>query len=179
MTYKVETINGSITKFDRENEEVLKPVVNEVVVKGGLPLSAIGPSSTWFWPTRKPYVITEYFGWRFDPIDGTREFHSGIDISGTGDGSPIYAANNGTIIEIGNQWSYGNYIKIDHQNGYQTIYMHLKGFKSGLRKGQVVQGGELIGYMGTTGWSTGVHLDFRIIYNGNYLDPLGANVHYW
>ncbi len=176
MTYKVQTINGSITSLEPTNTEVLKPVVNEVVIKGGLPLS--GPSSLWYWPTNRPYVVTEYFGWRFDPIDGTREFHNGIDISGTGFGSPIYAANSGYITEIGTQWSYGNYIKMSHGDDFQTIYMHLNGFKEGLTQGSFVEGGELIGYMGTSGWSTGTHLDFRIIYRGEYIDPLGYNVQY-
>lgn len=173
VEYYTETINGTITQVIPLSTEVIKPVVDEVIVKGGLSINYVGDTGAWYWPTLRPYVITSYFGWRSDPFDGTRTYHRGIDISGTGYGSPIYAAQSGTITRIGSAWDMGNYIFIDHGKGIQSIYMHMADFADGMRTGVAVTKGEVIGYMGSTGQSTGTHLDFRITVNGVYIDPLG------
>lgn len=173
-TYYTETINGVMTQVVPRHSEVLTPVVNEVLVRGGLPSQNIGDTGDWAWPTNRPYVITSYFGWRTDPVYGGHAFHAGIDISGTGHGSPIYAAQTGVITRLGYDRSMGNYIYIDHRNGTQTVYMHMSNFVAGMRVGSEVTKGEQIGYMGTTGKSTGTHLDFRIINNGVYVDPLSV-----
>ena len=177
VTYYTETINGAMTQVIPMNKEVLTPVVNEVIVKGGLSINYVGDTSGWYWPTLKPYVMTDYFGWRIDPIVGTSEYHKGIDISGTGYGSPIYATQSGVIsgLAYGYNYGYGNYIEIDHGNGYSSIYMHLAGMVDGLRLGQAVSKGELIGYMGSSGYSTGTHLHFQINYNGTPIDPLSLS----
>lgn len=174
VEYYTETINGVITQVIPLSTEVIKPVVDEVIVKGGLSINYVGDTGAWYWPTIRPYVITSYFGWRTDPISGEHTYHRGIDISGTGYGSPIYAAQSGTITRIGWAGDMGNYIYIDHGKGFQTIYMHMSGFADGMRSGVAVTKGELIGYMGSTGYSTGTHLDFRIMANGVYIDPLGV-----
>lgn len=174
VEYYTETINGVITQVIPLSSEVIKPVVDEVIIKGGLSINYVGDTGAWYWPTLRPYVITSYFGWRTDPIDGSHTYHRGIDISGTGHGSPIYAAQSGTISKIGFAGDMGNFIYIDHGNGYETIYMHLSGFANGMRLGTAVTKGETIGYMGSTGYSTGTHLDFRIIINGVYIDPLSV-----
>ncbi len=179
VTYTTESINGIITQLnsDSSKDVVISEPTTEIIVKGGLSTNNPGDLHTWHWPTLTPYVITEYFGWRFDPIDGAREFHNGIDISGTGYGSNIYAANRGVITQIGyNHWSMGNNIWIDHGSGYQTVYMHLADFSPDIFLNKEVEAGEIIGYMGSTGWSTGTHLDFRISLNGEYLDPLGDGI---
>lgn len=74
-------------------------------------------------------------------------------------------------MEIGRASDMGNYVYIDHGKGYKTLYMHLSGFADGLRVGYAVSKGEVIAYMGSTGRSTGTHLDFRLIYEGTYTDP--------
>lgn len=178
VQYYTETINGTPTQVIPMNKEILTPAVNEIVVLGGLSTQNIGNTGSWRWPTIRPYVITSYFGWRTDPFDGTRAFHRGIDISGTGYGSPIYASQDGYISSIGYRSDMGNYIDITHtgtsgmSGDIKTVYMHMSGFADDMRDGRKVSKGEIIGYMGSTGASTGTHLDFRIVVNGEYLDPL-------
>lgn len=169
VNIKTETINGVITSVDKVSSEIIVPVINEIIVKGGV---AHADGGTWAWPTLKPYVITSEFAWRTDPVYGGRENHQGIDISGTGYGSPIFAAQAGTIVDIGYHGELGNYIYIDHGSGYKTVYMHMSGFADNMRYGTVVGYGEVIGFMGSTGKSTGTHLDFRVSYNGVYFDPM-------
>lgn len=169
--YYTETINGTIAQVSDPKTTPIIEVVNEVVVKGGLSSGNIGEGD-WVWPTQKPYIITSYFGWRTDPISFERAYHRGIDISGTGYGSDIYAALGGEITKVGYSWDMGNHVYINHGNGVQTIYMHLSDFAPETKVGKQVYSGELIGYMGTSGYSTGTHLDFRIINNGVYIDPL-------
>ncbi len=180
MAYQTETINGVITQLVTEQDStiVIQEPVTEVVVKGGFYGGNTGDITVWRWPTNSPYVITELFGWRTDPVYGGRDYHRGIDISGTGYGSPIYAANRGTITKMGYADDMGYNIWIDHGSGYQTIYMHLCEFAAGLTTDMVVDIGQVIGYMGYSGKATGTHLDFRIILNGEYLDPLGGGFNY-
>ena len=176
VAYYTETINGSMTQVVPLSTEVITPVVNEVIVKGGLAIQYLGDLGSWFWPTNKPYVITDDYGPRFDPISGARSYHRGIDISGTGYYSPIYAAQTGTITDIGyNDYWYGNYITVKHNDDYSTTYMHLANFVDGMRVGTVVTKGQQIGYMGSTGYSTGTHLHFGVIYKGEYIDPMSLS----
>ena len=171
VTYKTETINGTITQVERVSSETITPVINEIIKKGGLPLDNVG-DGLWKCPTNSPYIITEYFGWRTDPVFGGREFHRGIDISGTGYNSPIYAAQSGTVSRANYAWDMGNVVVIDHPNGCTTIYMHLAEFAPYIRVGYTISAGEVLGGMGSTGKSTGTHLDFRVQCYGEYIDPL-------
>jgi murein DD-endopeptidase MepM/ murein hydrolase activator NlpD len=98
--------------------------------------------------------------------------HHGVDYAAPS-GTPVYAIGDGTITHRG--WDPkggGNYIKIRHNSVYTSVYMHLQGFGKGVKKGGFVQQGQLIGYVGSTGLSTGPHLDFRIFRNGSAVDPL-------
>lgn len=121
------------------------------------------------WPTKATY-ITSYYGSRKDPITKKSSMHTGIDI-GAGMGSNIYAANSGTVIVAG--WSskgYGNYVVIDHGGGKSTLYAHMSKIKTS--KGAKVAKGDVIGLVGSTGWSTGPHLHFEILINGNHTNPM-------
>ena len=171
VSYYIETINGQMTQVIPLDTIVKTPVINEVVVKGGLPLHHLGETGGWFWPTNRPYVITSDYGYRVDLDLGINGFHKGLDISGTGYGSPIYAAQTGTIISIGYNSTEGNYIHIRHNEEYVTKYMHLSGFAEGLEVNSIVGKGQLIGYMGNSGYSFGAHLHFQVEYYGQHIDP--------
>lgn len=109
------------------------------------------------------------YGWRADPFTGVRSFHTGTDMA-CPEGTPILAAMSGKIAEVGNNRTYGNYIIINHTNGYQTVYAHMS--KTIAKKGQWVSQGTKIGLVGSTGYSTGPHLHFMVYKNGNRIDPM-------
>lgn len=162
VSQNVKWVNGQITYIEPVGKETIKAPVNKIVTVGTKVIANVGSTTSWGWPTNSGYTLSSYFGWRISPINGSRELHSGIDISGTGYGSPAYATNNGTIIEMNYQWSYGNHILIDHGNGYYTLYAHLSKFASGLGVGSVVERGQQIGSIGMTGSATGPHLHYEI-----------------
>lgn len=122
---------------------------------------------------RKPihgrYRLTSYFGWRGSPFNGRRQFHGGIDMA-CSKNTPIYAAMEGTIVYKG--WSnvYGNYVMIQHHSGYKTLYGHMNSF-SNLKVGSYVTTNSVIGYVGTTGMSTGYHVHFTVFKNGRMVNP--------
>jgi murein DD-endopeptidase MepM/ murein hydrolase activator NlpD len=114
--------------------------------------------------------ITSGFGMRMHPLLGYSKMHKGVDF-GAPTGTPIYAAGSGTIAEIGRKGAYGNYIRIRHSGEYQTAYAHMSKFAKGIRKGAKVKQGEVIGYVGTTGRSTGPHLHYEILVAGAQVNP--------
>ncbi len=123
---------------------------------------------TWFTPT-KNYVITSPFGLREDPFTHKRVGHNGLDLAAPKD-TPIYASRAGLVTFAGYQENgAGNYVWINHGDGYRTIYMHMTRYI--VQMGQHVEAGEIIGYVGTTGRSTGYHLHFGVDLNGTWVDP--------
>ena len=119
------------------------------------------------WPVAGP--ITSPFGWRVHPIFHVRKLHTGIDI-GAGYGVPIHAADGGRVIYATWMSGYGNTVVIDHGGGISTLYAHQSSFAVG---GGLVSKGQVIGYVGSTGYSTGPPLHFEVRVNGNPVDPLG------
>ena len=115
--------------------------------------------------------ITSGFGWRYDPINGSRAFHTGVDLAG-GCGIPIYAAHAGTVTYAGWYGTWGNYIRIEHGDGTNSGYAHIMPGGIGVHIGQQVAPGQLIARTGTTGHSTGCHLHFIIRYGENLTDPV-------
>jgi murein DD-endopeptidase MepM/ murein hydrolase activator NlpD len=111
------------------------------------------------------------FGIRRHPILGYSRMHSGVDWSDD-TGAPIFSAGNGTIIHADWSSGYGRRIEIQHLNGYVTTYSHLSGFARGIQEGAKVRQGQIIGYVGNTGLSTGPHLHYEVAINGNYVDPM-------
>lgn len=170
VTRKIKKVNGDITNAVPVSQEVMKPMVTKIVVRGQKYISGVG-GGAWFWPTAKPYVISSPFGWRWGKL------HAGIDISGTGRGSPIYAANNGVVEKADYNGINGHYIYINHNNGYMSVYAHLDSIR--VVSGQTVEAGQLIGTMGDSGFATGVHLHFSI-YSGNPVSgtPLNPRMFY-
>ncbi|HEX2032278.1 MAG TPA: peptidoglycan DD-metalloendopeptidase family protein [Actinomycetota bacterium] len=142
--------------------------IRAVLQSGGSSGSGQVPSGgQLFWPTAGS--ISSGFGWRTHPIFGTQRFHSGVDIGGAC-GQPIWAAEDGQVISAGYNGGYGNATVIDHGGGLATLYAHQSSFA--VSSGQSVSRGQTIGYVGTTGWSTGCHLHFEVRVNGSPVDPV-------
>ena len=115
--------------------------------------------------------ISSNFGRRLHPIHKSWRSHNGTDFAAP-TGTPVKAASNGTVNFVGNQRGYGNIVILRHQGRYESAYAHLNGFASNLRKGDRVRQGDVIGYVGSTGWSTGAHLHYEIRVNGVAEDPM-------
>lgn len=128
--------------------------------------SSSGSGLTWLVPCSYT-SITSPFGYRVAPTTGASTYHQGVDLD-TGTGWPVYATRAG-IATTAYSASAGNYVIVDHQDGYKSIYMHLSGFS--VSSGTVVSAGQQIGLTGSTGVSTGDHLHFGISYNGVYVNP--------
>ena len=114
--------------------------------------------------------ITSGFGMRMHPLLGYSKMHKGVDF-GAPTGTPIYAAGSGTIVEMTKNSSYGNYVRIRHNGEYQTAYAHMNKFAKGLKKGDRVKQGDVIGYVGATGRATGPHLHYEILVDGAQVNP--------
>ena len=189
VTRKYQYINGQLADVALVSSEEIKPSVSKILVKGDKYVPDVADLSYWAWPTSTPYTITTYYQYRWG------SFHAAIDIY-VGFGSPIYAANNGTVYAVGSgcvrgatgcNGTRGNYIIINHNAGnYYTQYMHLNTIL--VKPGQTVSRGQKIATMGNTGYVVptpaygsssyaGTHLDFGvwkgIPYNGGYtINPL-------
>jgi murein DD-endopeptidase MepM/ murein hydrolase activator NlpD len=114
--------------------------------------------------------ITSGYGYRRHPVRGFSHLHRGIDFAGPV-GTPVYAAGSGRIIEREYTRGFGNHLMIRHRNGYRTLYAHLNGFARGMFVGREVEQGQLIGFLGNTGLSTGPHLHYEVHLNGTSLNP--------
>ena len=114
-------------------------------------------------------VLTSAYGWRIHPITGKESFHSGVDLANV-TGTPIYAAKSGTVTVATYNGVYGYYVQINHGDGFSSLYGHMTHYIVSV--GQSVSAGQVIGYMGSTGWSTGSHLHFTIYYNGSTVNPM-------
>lgn len=178
-------INGQLSETVTLSSTELKPTVDKVIVKGEKEIPNVADLSYWAWPTETPYMISTYFGYRWGSM------HAAIDITGPAHGSPIYAANNGTVIAArsgcvpGNascNGRRGNFVMINHNNqNYYTTYMHMSVIS--VKEGQVVSRGQKIGTMGNTGEVypspssaspySGTHLHFAVS-RGNPLNGGGT-----
>lgn len=118
--------------------------------------------------------LTSGFGIRFHPLLNTRKMHTGVDWA-CAFGTPIIAAGNGSIEEVGHKGYYGNYIRIRHANGYQTAYGHMSRFGK-YHPGDKVHQGDVIGYVGSTGLSSGPHVHFEVLVNNRFVDPMSIQV---
>lgn len=134
-------------------------------------------SSGWNWPVPSSHSISSYYGNRYHPVYHYYRFHSGIDISASY-GSAVVSSRAGEVILVSNKYQgrntggsgYGNYIVVDHGDGFCSLYAHLK--QTLVSVGQQVDAGEKIGLVGSTGTSTGPHLHYEIFYNGENVDPM-------
>jgi len=119
--------------------------------------------------------LTSGFGYRRHPVLKILKLHSGVDWAGPV-GTPIMAAGNGTIEVAGREGGYGNYVRIRHANGYKTAYGHMLRFAEGVTKGVKVRQGQIIGYLGNSGMSTGPHVHYEVLVNNRFTNPLSIKI---
>ena len=166
VTQKVQKINGETVNAVTTATEVIKEPINEIVIKGGKKSSysayygggygtVVATKGQWGWPATCT-SISSPFGWRWGSL------HDGTDIYGCGYGSNIFAAQSGTVVQSGSKYDNGQFITIDHHNGYYSMYAHLCNGCRYVKAGDYVEKGQVIGGMGQTGFATGVHLHFAI-----------------
>ena len=186
VTEKIKYVNGEAQPAVITNVTTIKEPIDKVVLKGtksygsnytggGTPAVTTG---SWGWPTISPYIITSYYGFRWGRL------HAGIDISGCGFGSPIYSIGEGTVSAVTNTCAdrgyygsrcgggYGNAVRVKYSGGMEVIYSHIMGSNIRVSVGQHVSKGQIVGYMGNSGSSTGTHLHFQINVNGSSVNPL-------
>ena len=157
-------LDKKIAQFEKEQEELRKQQLQQsgstTVVTG---------SGAFTWPTPGYTTISSPYGYRPHPIFGDQRFHSGVDIAAPS-GATIVAADSGTVITAVYSSSYGNDVVISHGNGNSTLYAHMSSMA--VSSGQTVTKGQTIGYVGSTGWSTGAHCHFEIKIGGSLTDPM-------
>lgn len=119
--------------------------------------------------------LSSGFGMRRHPILGYSKLHKGTDFAAPS-GTPIMAAGDGVLAKAGVMGGYGNYVRIKHLDGYETAYAHMSRFARGIRAGLRVSQGQVIGYVGSTGRSTGPHLHYEVIYRGQQMNPMSLKV---
>ena len=150
-------IQAEIAKKQKQLEEQRKQQNITIVAETG-----------YLWPLPGYYRLSSQFGYRIHPITGVAHSHTGIDIPASG-GTSILAAKSGQVVTSAYHYSYGNYVVIDHGNGNSTLYAHMR--SRAVSEGQMVTQGQVIGYVGTTGSSTGNHLHFEVRDNYTRVDP--------
>ncbi|WP_214629646.1 LysM peptidoglycan-binding domain-containing M23 family metallopeptidase [Paenibacillus agaridevorans] len=160
LTYQVTKVNGELVEEVVIKEETLEKAVPKQVIQGTKVIKGVGTGS-FTWPIKGP-TITSKFGKRWGRL------HTGTDAVSSN--LNIKSADNGKVIKAKYDSSYGNHVIVDHQNGYRTLYAHLS--KINVEVGDLLEKGDQIGIMGTTGRSTGVHLHFEIRKEGVQLNPL-------
>jgi len=148
--------------------EAQQKAAAEAAKKNGTTVAITNGTGQFTWPVPASHTISSTFGYRIHPIFGMKKFHSGLDISAPS-GTPIVAADSGTVVTAVYSSSYGNYVAISHGNGNSTLYGHMS--KMAVTSGQSVTKGQVIGYVGSTGWSTGPHCHFEIRVGGQLVDP--------
>lgn len=163
MEAELERAAASVDAQIRELERQLAPQISNVQSESGF-----------LWPLDASInTLSSLYGSRPDPITGRADNHTGIDIPAAR-GTPIYASKSGVVTTSvygsGSSWSYGNYVVVSHSDGTSTLYAHMS--SRAVSEGQTVSQGDVVGYVGTTGRSTGNHLHFEIRVNGSRTDPL-------
>jgi murein DD-endopeptidase MepM/ murein hydrolase activator NlpD len=126
-------------------------------------------------PLKYTRISSRFSRRRFHPILKVYRPHLGVDYAAP-TGTPVVTVGDGEVVYAGWQKGFGNIVKIRHNSTYQTMYGHLRGFARGIRKGKTVKQGQVIGYVGSTGLSTGPHLDFRLTRRGSYINPLSVDL---
>ncbi len=173
LEISINKYNSEMDKIEDEIEEFLKKQESSSSSSSGGSMSSTVSSGGWAWPV--PYsscYITSPYGYRSDPISGQYKFHSGVDISmPNARGKNLVAVKDGTVIRAVHSGSgYGNYVMIDHGGGYVSLYGHCNSLAVSV--GDRVKRGQVVAYIGSSGYSTGPHVHFEIRLNGEKKNPL-------
>ncbi len=168
---QLDLIASEEAKLDSELDKILaaKQAEIERLRKKSKKVAAIYSGGKFTWPLKGYYRVSSPFGYRTHPITRRKHLHNGVDIPAP-KGTVIRAAGSGEVARSGYHYSYGNYVVIAHGNGYMTLYAHMS--KRAATQGQVVKAGQKIGYVGTTGSSTGNHLHFSVKKGSSWLNPM-------
>ena len=164
---KADDYEAEEEKLNAEADRLAAEAAAKAASQGG----SFTPSGTYCFPVASNYIITDDYGYRICPFHGP-EFHNGLDIclSGGTYGKPCYAIGDGIVTQASwNSGGYGNLIMINNGNGIITLYGHLSGYA--VSAGQHVSKGQVVGYLGSTGNSTGAHLHFTVYLNGSTISP--------
>ncbi|MGV8995972.1 MAG: M23 family metallopeptidase [Parvibaculaceae bacterium] len=152
--YRYETNDGKVAFMDQDG-------------RGVVPMALAAPIHN--------ARMTSPFGWRVHPVLKVRKFHNGVDFAAAR-GTPIYAAEDGTVDTMGWRGNYGRFLKVQHNDRVATTYGHMSGFAKGLHKGSHVKKGQIIAYVGSSGLSTGNHLYYEVIVDNKHVDPARSEV---
>ena len=165
---EIDDVKDEITKKEWEEQQANKPSSGNSSSKPNDTNDYyVESNATWVKPC-KYKKLTSPFGWRVHPVHKDWRFHYGVDLAGSA-GTPIVAARGGTIKTAKYSSSAGYYVEINHGDGFSSQYMHMTHYI--VKPGQTVKQGDVIGYMGSTGTSTGNHLHFSILYKGDHVNP--------
>ena len=162
---EIAALEKDLTEALKKEWEASHPPANN---GGGNNGGGSGGNGSFKYPLPYGAVLTSPYGYRVHPVTGNYTLHNGVDLA-IGRGTPIYATKSGYVTTAVYNYSWGNYVVINHMDGYSSLYGHMDSFI--VAKDQYVQQGQVIGYVGTTGWSTGYHLHFTIFHNGSPVNP--------
>ncbi len=169
---KIHELDSQLEAMDREIEKKQKEYESLIAQ------NPINTGSGYIWPLDNYYTLSSLFGSRIHPITGKPNNHGGVDIPANY-GTPIKSARGGVVITSAYHWSYGNYVVVSHGSGQSTLYAHMS--KRAVSEGQTVAQGQVVGYVGSTGSSTGNHLHYEVRVNNQRVDAINyyPNVRFW
>lgn len=162
---KIHELDSQAEAMDAEIEKKQKELEKQIAASK----IQFNTGSGYVWPVDGCYVITSFFGPRIHPITGKAGNHTGTDVRASY-GTPIKAARGGVVITSAYHWSYGNYVVVSHGNNESTLYAHMS--KRAVSEGKIVSQGQVLGYVGSTGSSTGNHLHYEVRIGGVRQDAL-------
>lgn len=172
MQNKQDIYESKIEHLNEKNEEIEKEIekkqeeLEKQLAAGQI---QVNTGSGYVWPLDGYYTLTSLYGNRIHPLTGRPNNHLGIDVRADY-GTPIKAARGGVVLISEYHWSYGNYVVVSHYNGDSTLYAHMS--SRGVSAGQTVSQGQVVGYVGSTGSSTGNHLHYEVKIGGGRVDPV-------
>lgn len=168
--YEIAYADGVEVSRELISSTVISAAVDRVEYIGTKPYPSTLPTGTFEWPLYDSFVVYSEYGSNRPGLDPSGDFHRGVDLAGVTVGTPIYAADGGTVIFAGEQGTYGLIVKIRHEDGVETYYAHMD--RLDVQTGDAVYKGQQIGTVGMTGRTTGPHLHFEVLINGSNVNPI-------